>query len=49
MNLTLIRFRDHDNATRFVRSFHGKKWQGSKSGLKEFKRLYEPILCEIVN
>lgn len=51
VNLTLIRFRDHENARRFVRSFHGKKWFGcrSKSDREKVKRLYEPILCEIVN
>lgn len=51
LNLTLIRFKDHENAKRFVRSFHGKRWHGFRSGAdkEKFKRLYEPLLCEIVN
>lgn len=49
INLNLIRFKDHENAKRFVRSFHGKKWHGFRSDKERVKRLYEPILCEILN
>ncbi|CUM62713.1 uncharacterized protein PRCAT00000269001 [Priceomyces carsonii] len=47
VNLHLIRFANKSNARRFVRNFHGKRWESVQS--RKEKPLYEPILCEIVN
>lgn len=44
---TLIKFNDVVDATRFVRNFHGRKWEKMLS--RKDKALYEPLLCEIVN
>ncbi|CCE81827.1 Piso0_002502 [Millerozyma farinosa CBS 7064] len=47
LHLTLIRFANKDNAVRFVRNFHGRRWESVQSG-KE-KKLHEPLLCEIID
>lgn len=47
LNFATIRFKDHDNAKRFVTTFHGKTWQNFQS--EKVKRIYEPLLCEILN
>lgn len=44
---TLIKFSDPIDATRFVRNFHGRRWE--KMSSRKEKALYEPLLCEIVN
>lgn len=44
---TLIKFNDPSEATRFVRNFHGRKWEKMLS--RKDKALYEPLLCEIVD
>lgn len=46
VHLTLIRFADHENAKRFVRNYHGKRWRLVLS--ENDKQFYEPILCEII-
>lgn len=46
-SLTLIKFNDPVEATRFVRNFHGRKWE--KMLTRKTKALYEPLLCEIVD
>lgn len=45
-NLMLIRFADADNARRFVRNFHGRRWENLRQSDKAF---YEPMLCEVVD
>lgn len=47
VHLNLIRFANRENAQRFVRNFHGRKWESVQS--EKEKKLYEPILCEIVD
>ena len=47
VHLNLIRFANKDNAQRFVRNFHGRKWESVQS--EKEKKFYEPILCEIVD
>lgn len=47
VSLTLIRFADRTNAIRFIRNFHGRKWESIQT--KKEKKLYEPILCEILD
>ncbi|CAH2353303.1 hypothetical protein CLIB1423_10S01948 [[Candida] railenensis] len=47
VSLTLIRFADRTNAVRFIRNFHGRKWESIQT--KKEKKLYEPILCEILD
>lgn len=47
VHLNLIRFANKENAQRFVRNFHGKKWESVQS--EKEKKFYEPILCEIVD
>ena len=47
VHITLIRFADQDNAKRFVRNFHGRKWQSVQS--EKEKVLPEPLLCEILD
>lgn len=44
---TLIKFSDSIDAKRFVRNFHGRKWEKILS--RKDKALHEPILCEIVD
>ncbi|KAL7665678.1 RRM domain-containing protein [[Candida] zeylanoides] len=46
LHLKMISFADEQNARRFVRNFHGRKWDSVQTA-KE-KMLYEPILCEVV-
>lgn len=45
--LALLRFKDEDNARRFVRNYHGRRWEKMLS--RKEKPLYAPILCEIVD
>lgn len=47
VHVMLIRFADEDNANRFVRSFHGTKWQGLMKS--DVTKLHEPLLCETLN
>lgn len=44
---TLIKFSDPIDASRFVRNFHGRKWEKMLS--RKGKALYEPLLCEVIN
>lgn len=44
---TLLNFRDEANARRFVRNYHGRRWE--KILTRDDKALYEPILCEILD
>lgn len=46
-SLMLIRFADPDNAERFVRNFHGRRWEILQ--LDREKAFYEPLLCEVVD
>lgn len=46
LHLKMISFADEQNARRFVRNYHGRKWDSVQT-VKE-KKLYEPILCEVV-
>ncbi|KAK6459335.1 uncharacterized protein RJT20DRAFT_102130 [Scheffersomyces xylosifermentans] len=48
INIQLIRFRNPTSASRFVQNFHGRKWDSIQHHRQE-KKLYDPILCEIVN
>lgn len=43
----LLRFQNPSSAIRFVRNFHGKKWD-SMQHQNEEKKLYDPITCEIL-
>lgn len=45
--LVLLKFKDEKNARRFVRNFHGRKWDKMLS--RKTKSLHDPILCEIVD
>lgn len=45
-NLTLIHFGDEQSAMRFVRNFHGRRWDPVNKGRE--KQLYQPVLCEIL-
>lgn len=45
-HLTLIHFGDEQSAMRFVRNFHGRKWDPISK--EREKQLYQPVLCEIV-
>lgn len=47
VHLCLIRFANKENAKRFVRNFHGRKWESVQS--EREKKIYNPILCEIVD
>lgn len=47
ITLALMKFKDHKNAKRFVRNYHGRKWE--KVTNRKEKSLYEPILCEIAD
>ncbi|EGW35705.1 uncharacterized protein SPAPADRAFT_58906 [Spathaspora passalidarum NRRL Y-27907] len=47
-NIQLMRFGDVHQAQRFVRNFHGKKWDKIDKRKPE-QQFYEPILCEIVD
>ncbi|ODV64826.1 hypothetical protein HYPBUDRAFT_154156 [Hyphopichia burtonii NRRL Y-1933] len=46
--LTLIRFADSLNARRFVRNFHGRKWDNIQFAEKKERKVYDPILCELL-
>lgn len=48
VNTQIIRFQHHSSAKRFVRNFHGKQWE-SMQHQKDEKRLYERLICEIVD
>lgn len=45
-HLTLIHFGDEQSAMRFVRNFHGRKWDPVNK--EREKQLYQPVLCEIL-
>lgn len=45
VNLTLVKFANEASANRFVRNYHGRKWEP----VRKEKALYAPILCEIVD
>ncbi|ODV76975.1 uncharacterized protein CANTADRAFT_321000 [Suhomyces tanzawaensis NRRL Y-17324] len=47
-HIQLIRFENSASSERFVRNFHGKKWDTMQHHQDE-KKFYEPILCEIVD
>ncbi|QBM88850.1 protein PET54 [Metschnikowia aff. pulcherrima] len=47
VTLALLKFKDHKNAKRFVRNYHGRRWE--KVTKRKEKPLYEPILCEIAD
>lgn len=44
-SLYLFRFQNVNCATRFMRNYHGKRW----NTINHEKKLYEPILCEIID
>lgn len=46
IHLTLIRFADHQNARRFVRNYHGKRWRLVLAS--HHKLFHSPILCEVI-
>lgn len=46
-HIMLIRFADRVNANRFARTFHGRKWESVQT--EKEKKLYEPILCEVLD
>lgn len=46
-HIHLIRFQNPSSANRFVRNFHGRKWD-SMQHQKVEKKLYDPIRCEVV-
>ncbi|EGV65115.1 hypothetical protein PSN45_005074 [Yamadazyma tenuis] len=48
VNRTLIKFANHENARRFVRSYNGTKWQGRIQDKRKVIQSHEPILCEIL-
>ncbi|GEQ67085.1 hypothetical protein JCM33374_g748 [Metschnikowia sp. JCM 33374] len=47
ITLALLKFKDSKNAKRFIRNYHGRKWE--KVSNRKEKSLYEPILCEIAD
>lgn len=47
VHLTLIRFANEASARRFVRNYHGRRWDNIQS--RKEKAVYSPILCEIVD
>lgn len=46
-HICLIQFANNTNAKRFVRNFHGKKWESVQS--EKEKLVYEPLLCETID
>lgn len=48
VHVVLIRFANHTNAKRFVRNFHGRKWESGVQSRSE-KKLYDPLFCEILD
>ncbi|OBA23419.1 hypothetical protein METBIDRAFT_34970 [Metschnikowia bicuspidata var. bicuspidata NRRL YB-4993] len=47
ITIALLKFKDQRNAKRFVRNYHGRKW--NKVTTRKEKSFYEPILCEIAD
>jgi protein PET54 len=47
ISLNLLRFQSSKCANRFIRNFHGKRWDTMQHQQKE-KKLYDPILCEVL-
>lgn len=45
-HLSLIHFGDEQSAMRFVRNYHGRRWDPISKNRE--KQLYQPVLCEIV-
>lgn len=43
-HLSVIHFGDQESARRFVRNYHGRRWEK----LSNEKLLYQPILCELL-
>lgn len=48
VHLQLLQFQTPQGAARFVRNFHGRKWDYSQHHKQE-TRFYDPILCEVVD
>lgn len=48
INLSLIRFENNENAVRFINNFHGKHWSYIQNSSHKEKKLYDPILCELI-
>lgn len=47
VSVALLRFADERNARRFVRNYHGRRWENMLS--RKVKTLYEQIFCEILD